>query len=122
MRYWAKITLAVAAAILPLSAQAMTVDQFLAKANALKAKGMMALFSSDIGLLKAEMGDAIKAWKADKAARKAAGKPPLACAPEGTKMNSDDLMKWLAALPPDQRAGSLREGFAHVVINRYPCR
>jgi spore germination cell wall hydrolase CwlJ-like protein len=113
---------AVTVAMIPLAAQAMTVDQFLAKANALKAKGMMAMLSSDIGVLKAEIAEATSAWKADKAARKAAGKAPLACAPEGTKMTSDDLLKWFAALPPAQRAASVKDGFARVVIAHYPCQ
>ncbi len=116
------VVAAVAAAMMPLAAQAMTVDQFLARANALKAKGVMAMLSSDIGVLKAEIADATTAWKADKAARKAAGQPPLACAPEGTKMTSDELLKWFAALPPAQRAASVKEGFARVIIAHYPCR
>lgn len=121
MRRSVWIVTAVAAAMMPLSAQAMTVDQFLARANALKAKGVMAMLSSDIGVLKAEIADATTAWKADKAARKAAGQPPLACAPEGTKMTSDELLKWFAALPPAQRAASVKEGFARVIVAHYPC-
>ncbi|MEG3144936.1 hypothetical protein U1839_09740 [Sphingomonas sp. RT2P30] len=122
MRRSVLVVAAVAAAMMPLAAQAMTVDQFLAKASALKAKGMMAMLSSDIGVLKAEIADATTAWKADKAARKAAGQPPLACAPEGTKMTSDELLKWFAALPPAQRAASVKDGFARVIIAHYPCR
>jgi hypothetical protein len=122
MRRWTKVAVAATAAMMPLAARAMTVDQLLARANALKAKGVMAMLSSDIGVLKGEVGDAVTAWKADKAARKAAGQPPLACAPEGSKMSSDELMKWFAALPPAQRAGSVKDGFAHVIIAHYPCR
>jgi hypothetical protein len=121
MRRWA-IGLAAAAMIAPVAAQAMTVDQFLARANALKAKGMMALLSPDIGVLKAEMADAIKALQAEKAARKAAGKPPRACAPEGTKLTQDEMLGGLAALPPAQRAGSLKDGVSQVMMNRFPCR
>ena len=56
MRRWL-VSLAVAAIMMPVAAQAMSVDQFLAKANALKAQGMMALLSPDVGVLKAEMAD-----------------------------------------------------------------
>ena len=42
----------------------MPVGSFLAKAEALKAKGMMAMFSSDMGLLKAEFMTGAKAWRA----------------------------------------------------------
>ena len=49
---------AVAVALLagmPGSAHAMDIQTFLTKADALKAKGMMALFSSDYKLLKSEI-------------------------------------------------------------------
>ncbi len=119
-RWW--VALAVAAMVVPGTAQAMTVDQFLARANALKAKGMMAMLSPDVGVLKSEMAEALQAWQAQKAARKAAGKPPLACAPEGTTMSRDEMLAALAALPPAQRAGSVRDGVARMFIARYPCR
>jgi uncharacterized membrane protein YwzB len=116
------VLVAVIMVVMPVAAQAMTVDQFLAKANALKAKGMMALLSPDIGVLKAEMADAVKALQAEKAARKAAGKPPRVCAPEGTKLTQDEMLGGLAALPPTQRAGNLKDGVSQVMRNRFPCR
>jgi len=121
MRRWA-IGLAMVAMIAPGAASAMTVDQFLAKANALKAQGMMALLSPDVGALKAEMAEAVKALQAEKAARKAAGKPPRVCAPEGTKLTQNEMLDGLAALPPAQRAGSLKDGVSQVMRNRFPCR
>ena len=47
----------------------MDVATFLAKADGLKAKGMAALFSSDLKLVKAEMASATKQLQAEKAAR-----------------------------------------------------
>lgn len=120
MRRWL-MGLAMVGLIAPVAAQAMTVDQFLAKANALKAKGMMALLSPDVGVLKSEMADAIQALKAEKAARKAAGLPPRVCAPEGTKITQNEMLGGLAALPPAQRAGSLKDGVSQVMRNRFPC-
>ena len=119
-RWW--VSLAVVAMLIPVAAQAMTVDQFLTRANALKAKGMMALLSPDVGVLKGEMADAVAALKADRAARKAAGKPPRVCAPEGTKLTQDEMLGGLAALSPAQRAGSLKDGVSQVMMNRFPCR
>jgi len=119
-RWW--VSLAVVAMLAPVAAQAMTVDQFLAKANALKAKGMMALLSPDVGVLKAEMADAVKTLQAEKAARKAAGKPPLVCAPEGTRLTQNEMLGGLAALPSAQRSGSLKDGVSQVMRNRFPCR
>lgn len=120
MRRWL-VYLAVAAIMMPVAAQAMSVDQFLAKANALKAQGMMALLSPDVGVLKAEMADAVQALKAEKAARKAAGQPPRVCAPEGTKLTQNEMLGSLAALPAAQRAGSLKDGVSQVMRNRFPC-
>jgi hypothetical protein len=120
MRRWL-VSLAAVVIIMPVAAQAMTVDQFLAKANALKAQGMMALLSPDIGVLKAEMADAVQALKAEKAARKAAGQPPRVCAPEGTRLSQNEMLGSLAALPPAQRAGSLKDGVSQVMRNRFPC-
>jgi hypothetical protein len=115
------IGLAAVATMAPAAAQAMSVDQFLARAKALKAKGMMALLSPDIGVLKAEMADAVKALQAEKAARKAAGKPPRVCAPEAARLTQDEMLGGLAALPPAQRAGSLKDGVSQVMMRRFPC-
>lgn len=104
-------------------ASAMDVATFLAKADALKAKGPMALFSSDIGLLKGEAKKASEAYLADKAARAAAGKPPNACPPPGeAKMGSDEFLASLRMIPPAQRGISLTDGMARVLRHKYPCR
>ena len=47
-----RISLALALIGIAAPASAMTVAEFMGKVNALKAKGPMALFSSDIGVLK----------------------------------------------------------------------
>lgn len=121
MKRWI-VAAAFAALMAPASAQAMSVDQFLEKVAALKAKGMLAIFSSDIGVLKAEITGANAAWQADKNARKAAGLPPRNCAPPGAKLSQEEFLAALKALPPAQRAMSMKEGFALVAINKFPCR
>jgi hypothetical protein len=65
---------------MPASA-AMTVGTFLARANALRDQGPMALMSPDLPALKAEAKGATNQLKAERAARAAAGKPPIACVP-----------------------------------------
>lgn len=102
---------------------AMTVDTFLTKVTALKSRGPLALFSSDIGVLKRESAAAVKSIDAEKAARAKAGKPPLFCAPaDQKKMGADEMITALQAIPPDQRGISLRDGFVHVLTRKYPCR
>lgn len=101
---------------------AMDVNTFLAKVAALKAKGLGALFSSDIGLLKREAGVAVTQIDAEKKARAKAGQPPLYCSPDNAKMSSDDMIAGLQAIPAAQRGMSLKDGFLRVIAKRNPCR
>lgn len=73
--------LVLAGVLLPVVAQAMTVETFLAKAKALQAKGPFALASSDLSLLRAEVKDAGAAYRAQIEADRLAGKRPRACPP-----------------------------------------
>ncbi|HEX8381998.1 MAG TPA: hypothetical protein VF592_01345 [Sphingomonas sp.] len=101
---------------------AMTVGEFIAKANALSAKGPMALFSSDLGLLKREMTGVARQLKAEGAQRRAAGLPPRACPPKGAKMGPAELMSAMNAIPPAERGMSLKDGFVRAMSARFPCR
>ena len=62
---------------------------------------------------------ALDVFKAD--AREAAGKPPLACPPKGTKMGSGEFLTSLEAIPAAGRDIRLNQGFALVLAKRYPC-
>ena len=103
------------------AAAAITVDTFLAKIAGLKAKGPLALFSGDIGLLKRESTAAVAGMTADRKARLAAGKPPLHCAPTKSTMTASEMIAGLQAIPPHERRISLQEGFTRVVARKYPC-
>ena len=103
-------------------AAAMDVNTFLAKATALKAKGPMALFSSDLGLLKREAGAATAQISADKKARAAAHEPPLYCAADDQRMSADEMLTGLSAIPPAERGMSVKDGFLRVIEKDYPCR
>ena len=106
---------------LPATASAMSVADFLAKADALNAKGMAAMFSSDIGLLKAEIAAASTAYRADVAA----GKPPRSCPPSkgSVKLGSDELIANFRTIPTPQRATiSVRTAFTNYMAKRFPCR
>lgn len=100
---------------------AMTVDTFLAKIAGLKAKGPLALFSSDIGLLKRESAAAVESIAADKKARAAAGKPPLNCASDTTRMSASEMIAGLRQIPPHDRHIPLQDGFSRVIAKKYPC-
>jgi hypothetical protein len=108
---------ALAALLLCAPADAMSVAEFLAKANALQAKGMMAIFSSDMGLLKTEFGNGAKAWRAQ-------AHRPNACPPPGPqKMSSDDIVAIMNQVPPPQRATTNATDAIVAGLNRrYPCK
>ncbi|TCQ10867.1 hypothetical protein [Sphingomonas sp. PP-CC-3A-396] len=106
---------------MPASA-AMTVGTFLARANALRDQGPMALMSPDLPALKAEAKAATNQLKADRAARAAAGKPPIACVPEGESVGIMDMLDGLNELPASYQKRPLKDGYARVLANLYPCR
>jgi hypothetical protein len=108
---------------LPVTAlQAMTVAVFLEKADALERRGMTALFSSDLRLLKAEVKSAGQALKAERDRRRASGQRPAYCAPERMKLNSDDLLAHFRSIPPAQRQRmEVRDALRLMLVRRYPC-
>jgi len=113
-------TVAIAGMAAPASA-AMTVGTFLARAAPLRANPLMALMSPDYTLLKAEADQATRQLKADGAARKAAGKPPIACIPEGQSIGIMDMLLGLDALSPAEKKLPLKDGYARVVAKKFPC-
>jgi len=106
---------------MPASA-AMTVGTFLARANALRDQGPMALMSPDFPALKAEAKAATTQLKTERAARAAAGKPPIACVPDGESVGIMDMLDGLSDLPASYQKRPLKDGYARVLANLYPCR
>jgi hypothetical protein len=86
---------------------AMTVQTFLARANALRDQGPMALMSADLPVLKAEAKAATTQLRAERAARAAAG--------------IMDMLDGLEALPAADKRRPLKDGYARVLAKRFPC-
>ncbi len=103
-------------------AQAMPVSQFLAKAEALQKKGAMALFSSDIGLLKREIQNSGKQLRSEQLAAQKAGRKPAACMPAKASMNSSELLAHFRSIPPQQRGMPVKAALAGLMQKKYPCR
>ncbi|MFM5924637.1 MAG: hypothetical protein ACKOPG_10690 [Novosphingobium sp.] len=100
----------------------MNVATFLAKADALKAKGMGALFSSDMKLLQGEGQAAGEAYRTRLNAERAAGKPS-SCPPAGTKVSSDKLLAFLRTYPePVRPRVSMKQAIADYFARTWPCR
>jgi hypothetical protein len=120
-----KVLLAGLLLAMPIGASAMTVAEFLAKANALKAKGLMAMVSSDLGLVKNEFKTATGTWRADVEAARAKGRTDLGCPPPKgqVKMDSDMVMADLAAVPKAlQPKVSVKTAFYDAMAKRFPCK
>jgi hypothetical protein len=114
----------IALAISPVAAQAMSVADFLSKADALKAKGIFAMGSPDIATLRGEVTSAANAYRADLAADAAAKRTPRACPPprNQTKVTSDDIIASFRAIPAGQRGVSVKAAFYRFMDKRFPCR
>ena len=110
--------------VLPVAAQAMDVATFLAKASALKAKGIFAMGSPDIALLKDEVVGAANAYRAQLAADAAAKRHPRACPPPRDKspVTSNDIIASFQAIPAAQRGVSVKAAFYRFMDKRFPCR
>lgn len=121
MRYVLAALLLAATPATALQAQSMPVSQFLAKAEALKKKGPLALLSSDIGLLKSEIQKSAKSIREEQTAAKKAGKKLPYCMPDKASFNSDELLAHFQSIPPAQRSQPVRAGFAGLVRKKYPC-
>lgn len=113
-----------AALVLPASAQTMSVAEFLAKANALKAKGFLAIGSPDIKLLRTEVERASDAYRSDLASAKAAGRAPHSCPPPKgkAKIGSNELMAEFEAIPAAKRNISVKTAFYAMMKKRFPCK
>lgn len=121
MRYVLAAFFLAAAPATALQAQSMPVSQFLAKADSLKKKGPLALFSKDIGVLKAEIKNSMTELRAERLAAKKAGRPLAYCPPEKASFNSDELLAHFRSIPPAQRNQPVRAGFASLLRKKYPC-
>lgn len=109
----------------PVAAQSMNAEMFLQRANKLKAKGAMAVFSGgEIKTLMREGQAAGKAAAAIRKADKAAGRPARYCPPEGPqKMGSDEYMNRLNAIPaPERKRIDMTEATIRIMAMKFPCR
>jgi hypothetical protein len=119
-----KHLLAAALALAPLSAvqaQAMPVSQFLAKADALRKKGPLALLSSDYSLLKSEVNNSARALGAEQREARKAGRKPTTCMPGKISLGTDELLGSFRAIPPAQRGMPVKAALAAFVNKKYPC-
>ncbi|MEQ1548713.1 MAG: hypothetical protein ABL918_08700 [Chakrabartia sp.] len=105
----------------PASAE-MSIATFLAKADGLKAKGMLAMMSPDFKSLMAEMNVVQTGYRAEIKSAKAARRPLHSCPPAKATVNSDELLAHFRTIPTQQRPEtSVKTGFYGLMKKRYPC-
>ena len=98
-------------------------QNFLDRANRLKAKGPLAFFDKDYGRLKAEATAVGKAIGDERIAAERAGRPILYCSPKArAQLGSFEFIDGLQAIAPGERARmTLKEAMIRVLQRKYPC-
>lgn len=117
----ALVSLAVPAA----ASRQVTAGEFLAQAEKVMKKSRAALvFSGDARKLVRTLGDTAQRHRERLDAERAAGRPMTTCLPPKGKaeVKADELIAYLRALPPAQKAQSFESAFAGFVARKYPCR
>ena len=118
--------LALAAALVPSAALAargdMNLAVFIAKADALRAQGPLALLSPDLDLLKAEGKAAGESYRMRLLRERAAGKPS-SCPPDNAQIVPEELVSFLKTAYPAQARTrvTIRQGVADYFIRKFPC-
>ncbi|HEX8485215.1 hypothetical protein [Sphingomonas sp.] len=106
------------------AAAGQTVAGFLDRAMPIRDQGVLGMLSPEVPALRAEAKAAVRQMRAERDARRAAGKPPLYCKPADEPDPSvEEMVDALADLPErQQRALSLKDGIVRVMARMYPCR
>jgi hypothetical protein len=111
------------AALAPAGAEAMPVSTFLQKADALQAKGMLALFASDYKTLKTEVTNASAQLRAERLAARAAGRRPAYCPPQDQgSLDSNELLAAFRTIPPAVAARTeVKDALRVLLARKFPC-
>lgn len=118
------LALGLAAAAPVLSAPPGSAQNFLNRAERLKAKGPLAFFDSDYGRLKAEATAVGKSIGEDRIAAERAGEPILYCSPAPrAELGSFEFIRGLESIPSSElQHMSLKDAMLRVLQRKYPCR
>ena len=100
----------------------MPVDAFLAKADALQAKGMMAMFSGDLKVLTGVIQSDAAALRGEREAATAAHRTPAYCPPGPVKLGSNEIFQTMRAVPAADRSHTdTRDVLRSYLAKRFPC-
>lgn len=129
---WLWPMIALAAVLCAAPAPAMTAEEFLTRAQALKARGMMAIFQKkEINALLDEIKLASEAYAVDRKKALPGVDPALGCPPPANskaakepknRMTSDQFLTRLAAIPREERQrASMKAAYYEIIRTRFPC-
>ena len=105
----------------------MSVADVMAKADAIQRKGMLAIFSSEVGAIKAEAQEDVDAFGRELANASQTHRPLPACpptsGPNSFKFTVDtaELLQYYRSLPAADRSLSSRQAFAQFMSRKFPC-
>ena len=103
-------------------ADAMDVATYLGKVEALRAKGMAAMFSSDATVLQSEITTSGAALRRERLALLKAGRRPPYCPPEHATLDQQEIFASLTAVPPARRARTqVKDALRAAFARKYPC-
>lgn len=105
------------------SAQSMNAEAFFKRAQALRAKGALALMSRDLRPMIKEAKSAGLKARATRLAAVAAGHTPRYCPPKGSKrLGNQEFMDGMAEIPLAERLRiDLTEAMTRILVRKYPC-
>ena len=107
----------------PAAAQSMNAEIFLKRAQALKAKGPLALVSRDLRPIINEAKAAGLKARATRLAALKEGRTPRYCPPKGSKrLGNDEFLAGMAAIPAAERMRiDLTEAMTRILVRKVPC-
>lgn len=105
------------------TADAMDVATYLAKVEAVRAKGLAAMFSNDAQVLQGEITSSGSALGRERLATLKAGRRPSYCPPQHATLSQQEIFAALTAVPPARRARTeVKEALRAAFARKYPCR
>ena len=104
------------------AANAMDVATYLAKADALRQRGMTAMFSSEARELQQEIRSGGAALKQERLAAQHAGRRPAHRPPGPASLSMEEIFAAMNAVPPARRARTpVRDALRAAFARKYPC-
>ena len=104
------------------AANAMDVGTFLAKAEILRARGVLAMFASEYTEMQDEIRASYASLKQERLAAQGAGRRPAYCPPGPARLTTEEMMAAMLAVPPARRAQvQVRDALRGAFARKYPC-